>query len=81
MWFIGVTYNYSDRQGMWLVEESKDEDSDAEENDKDTDKVTKQDMTVGTYGFDGESHTYTDPSDGTVYLWDREKNAWFPKVM
>ena len=24
--------------------------------------------------------TYTDPSDGTVYEWDREKNGWFPKV-
>ncbi|XP_064489495.1 17S U2 SnRNP complex component HTATSF1-like isoform X2 [Ornithodoros turicata] len=24
--------------------------------------------------------TYTDPNDGTVYEWDAEKNAWFPKV-
>ena len=24
--------------------------------------------------------TYTDPTDGTVYEWDSEKNGWFPKV-
>lgn len=24
--------------------------------------------------------TYTDPADGTVYDWDPEKKAWFPKV-
>lgn len=26
------------------------------------------------------STTYVDPTDGTVYEWDFEKNAWFPKV-
>lgn len=24
--------------------------------------------------------TYTDPEDGTVYDWDHDKKAWFPKV-
>ncbi|XP_037543842.1 HIV Tat-specific factor 1 [Nematolebias whitei] len=24
--------------------------------------------------------TYTDPADGTVYDWDPEKKAWFPKI-
>lgn len=24
--------------------------------------------------------TYTDPEDGTVYDWDQEKKAWFPKI-
>ena len=24
--------------------------------------------------------TYTDPTDGTVYEWDAEKRAWFPKA-
>ena len=24
--------------------------------------------------------TYTDPTDGTVYEWDSQKNGWFPKV-
>ena len=27
----------------------------------------------------GDPYTYTDP-DGTVYEWDHEKQAWFPKV-
>lgn len=27
-----------------------------------------------------KQNTYTDPSDGTVYEWDAEKNGWFPKV-
>ncbi|KAM9781355.1 HIV Tat-specific factor 1 [Syngnathus typhle] len=24
--------------------------------------------------------TYTDPNDGTVYDWDHDKKAWFPKI-
>ncbi|XP_046436753.1 HIV Tat-specific factor 1 homolog [Daphnia pulex] len=24
--------------------------------------------------------TYTDPSDGTIFEWDEEKKAWFPKL-
>ncbi len=27
-----------------------------------------------------QSYTYKDPNDGTVYEWDEEKRAWFPKV-
>lgn len=27
-----------------------------------------------------DRYTYTDPTDGTVYEWDHEKNAWFPKL-
>ncbi|KAJ8674530.1 hypothetical protein QAD02_005792 [Eretmocerus hayati] len=34
----------------------------------------------GVYGFENDTHTYTDPTDGTSYFWDKEKNAWFPKV-
>ena len=26
------------------------------------------------------SHTYQDPNDGTIFEWDAEKRAWFPKV-
>lgn len=25
--------------------------------------------------------TYVDPADGAAYEWDREKKAWFPKVL
>lgn len=27
-----------------------------------------------------DPYTYTDPNDGTVYEWDHEKRAWFPKI-
>nr|XP_057943821.1 HIV Tat-specific factor 1 isoform X1 [Doryrhamphus excisus] len=27
-----------------------------------------------------DPYTYTDPNDGTVYDWDHEKKAWFPKI-
>ena len=26
------------------------------------------------------TRTYVDPSDGTVYEWDEDKQGWFPKV-
>lgn len=27
-----------------------------------------------------DPYTYVDPNDGTVYEWDHEKHAWFPKL-
>ncbi|XP_042355907.1 HIV Tat-specific factor 1 [Plectropomus leopardus] len=27
-----------------------------------------------------DPYSYTDPEDGTVYDWDHEKKAWFPKI-
>ena len=27
-----------------------------------------------------DPYSYTDPQDGTVYDWDHDKKAWFPKV-
>lgn len=32
-------------------------------------------------GDGSDPFTYTDPEDGTVYDWDHEKKAWFPKVL
>lgn len=40
----------------------------------------KEPESKGVYGFENDTHTYTDVSDGSVYIWDREKNAWFPRV-
>eukprot|EP00064_Thunnus_orientalis_P021935 superscaffoldBa00006981_g22106 len=35
----------------------------------------------GQRNVDGsDPFTYTDPEDGTVYDWDHEKKAWFPKI-
>lgn len=64
---------------------SQNDEEDIEENDTDEEEdqeknVVRQDMSSGQYGFDGQNHTYTDPKDGSVLFWDKEKNAWFPKV-
>ena len=31
-------------------------------------------------GAAADSYKYQDPNDGTIYEWDPEKRAWFPKV-
>jgi HIV Tat-specific factor 1 len=76
----GVNYKFDNDKQLWVVKSHVDSGADNEECDESDDNVTKQDMSSGTYGYEGDSHTYTDAADGTVYIWDREKNAWFPKV-
>lgn len=34
---------------------------------------------TATYGFEDDTHTYTD-ADGTKFFWDKVKHAWFPKI-
>lgn len=68
-----------------IEEKTSGDEYDGEEFDDDDENgkirsVKRQDMSKGKYGHDGLTQTYTDPADGTVYIWDREKNAWFPKV-
>lgn len=44
------------------------------------DQLRMQEM-YGQRNADGsDPYTYTDPEDGTVYDWDHEKKAWFPKI-
>lgn len=44
------------------------------------DQLRMQEM-YGQRNVDGsDPRTYTDPEDGTVYDWDAEKKAWFPKI-
>ncbi|XP_049840156.1 HIV Tat-specific factor 1 homolog [Schistocerca gregaria] len=85
----GVTYKYDTGKNSWVIKADTDsvvkeapKEKEEHETDSETEEVqpVKQDMTKGTYGFEGDTHTYTDPTDGSVYIWDREKNAWFPKV-
>lgn len=38
--------------------------------------VINHHVTVNSDGL----RTYTDPSDGTIFEWDEEKKAWFPKL-
>jgi hypothetical protein len=56
------------------------EELDNPDNEDKDDNVIKQDMSSGTYGYEGDNPTYTDTTDGTLYILDRDKNVWFPKV-
>jgi len=85
LFFIaGVTYKFDNSKRSWVVthEDSAadNEELDNPDNENKDDNVIKQDMSSGTYGYEGDNPTYTDATDGTVYIWDRDKNAWFPKV-
>ncbi|XP_017305214.1 HIV Tat-specific factor 1 homolog isoform X2 [Diaphorina citri] len=87
----GTKYKWDTASNSWvpsvpLVTSDKAADSsDEEEYDENNAQKTappiqRQDMSKGSYGYEGDTHTYTDSTDGTVYIWDKEKNAWFPKV-
>lgn len=68
-----VTYRFDQEKNEWVVKEKEE----TKGNDLSADKVKTQE---GIFGFENDTHTYTDPNDGSVYFWDKEKNAWFPKV-
>lgn len=63
-----------------MVDSDDEEEYDENNARKTAPPIQRQDMSKGAYGYEGDTHTYTDATDGTVYLWDKEKNAWFPKV-
>lgn len=72
-----VTYKFDQEKNEWVVKEQETENSSEEKAEKESvPEATAQ----GVFGFENDTHTYTDPSDGSVYFWDKEKNAWFPKV-
>ncbi|XP_076623351.1 RRM1_TatSF1_like and RRM2_TatSF1_like domain-containing protein barc [Colletes latitarsis] len=68
-----VTYRFDQEKNEWVVKEK--EETKADDLNADQDKAQE-----GVFGFENDTHTYTDPNDGSVYFWDKEKNAWFPKV-
>lgn len=80
----GVTYKFDNSKHSWVIKHkdcsADNEESEDSDNENKDDSIVKQDMSSGTYGYEGDTHTYTDATDGTVYFWDKEKNAWFPKV-
>lgn len=77
-----LTYKFDQEKNEWIVKEEKDKSeenkSDQVVNDNPPHPTTSTQNPI--YGFENDTHTYTDPNDGSVYMWDREKNAWFPKV-
>ncbi|KAM0732910.1 17S U2 SnRNP complex component HTATSF1 [Formica fusca] len=78
-----ITYRFDQENNKWVVKEDDKVNSDNKES---SDKKEKEENSgpevnaAGTFGFEDDTHTYTDPNDGSVYFWDKEKNAWFPKV-
>lgn len=82
-----ITYKYDQENNKWVVKEDKDKKStdNTESSDNKNSEGTKSTGpagvgATGVFGFENDTHTYTDSNDGSVYFWDKEKNAWFPKV-
>lgn len=78
-----ISYKFDQENNKWIVKEDSKMSSDSKKSSNETEK--KEDSgpearTADAFGFENDTHTYTDPNDGSVYFWDREKNAWFPKV-
>lgn len=78
-----ITYRFDQENSKWVV---KEDDKVSSDNKESSDGKKKEENSgpevsaAGTFGFENDTHTYTDPNDGSVYFWDKEKNAWFPKV-
>lgn len=68
-----VTYKFDQEKNEWVVKNTEEINV---KNSNDNESKTQE----GVFGFENDTHTYTDPNDGSVYFWDKEKNAWFPKV-
>lgn len=91
----GITYKFDQENKKWVLKENnkKSDNNKESSNDKGCsynkeshnvmekkEVADSETSTAGTFGFENDTHTYTDPNDGSVYFWDKEKNAWFPKV-
>lgn len=90
----GCQYVWNENEKKWVVNERGEEGIDSnklaeggeaggkEESEGGGDEERKNEIvSPGTsqVQFDGENYTYTD-QDGTVFVWDSGKGAWFPKV-
>lgn len=72
-----VTYKFDQENNKWIVKDEKDNKESSEKTEK---KGNPDFSAAGVFGFENDTHTYTDPNDGSMYFWDKEKSAWFPKV-
>lgn len=78
-----ISYKFDQENNKWIVNEDSKTSSDSKKSSDETEK--KEDFgpeasATDAFNFENDTHTYTDPNDGSVYFWDKEKNAWFPKV-
>lgn len=74
-----ITYKFDQKENKWIV---KDNNTDNTNTTDQSERFSANPVVnpVGIYGFENDTHTYTDPNDGSVLFWDREKKAWFPKI-
>ncbi|XP_029158676.1 HIV Tat-specific factor 1 homolog [Nylanderia fulva] len=79
-----ITYRFDQEKNKWIV---KEDDKESSCNKQSSDRKEEEEISIpkasadtGAFGFENDTHTYTDPTDGSAYFWDKEKNAWFPKV-
>ncbi|XP_011146575.1 HIV Tat-specific factor 1 homolog [Harpegnathos saltator] len=78
-----ITYKFDQENNKWMIKKDNEKNSDNKESSGETEKKENASSEVnssGIFGFENDTHTYTDPNDGSMYIWDKEKNAWFPKV-
>ncbi|XP_047360064.1 HIV Tat-specific factor 1 homolog isoform X1 [Vespa velutina] len=75
-----VKYKFDQVKNQWVSQDQSQNESENDDEKKEKASGPAVAAPGGIYGFENDTHTYTDPNDGSVYIWDREKNAWFPKV-
>lgn len=75
-----VKYKFDQVKNQWVPEDKGQTEAVKDDEKKEETSGPAVAAPGGVYGFENDTHTYTDPNDGSVYIWDREKNAWFPKV-
>lgn len=73
-----ITHKFNQEKNEWIVKDKEKNESERNENSEATGPAVA--APGGIYGFENDTHTYTDPNDKSVYIWDWEKSAWFPKV-
>jgi len=78
-----ITYKFDQENNKWVVrDDNKTKSGSKKSSDvtKDKEDSGPESSAADPFGFENDTHTYTDPNDGSVYFWNKEKNAWFPKI-
>lgn len=75
-----VTYQWDKETNSWKKKNDNDGDAGDGKSEVTEDVEDKKSVDQSLYGYEGDTYTYTDATDGTAYFWDKGKNAWFPKV-
>lgn len=78
-----ITYKFDQENNKWVVKDDNKTRSDSKKSSdgtRDKEDSGPESSAADPFGFENDTHTYTDPNDGSVYFWNKEKNAWFPKI-